>query len=78
MSLGSKLNDFKETPFPTMEEKAVTSIISLLAKTSDEEAIREQIEKLDQQQQDTLMKVIYKGLSVGKNSMALFKWHAQV
>lgn len=32
---------------------------------------------LDDEELDTLMKYIYRGLSDGENSGVLFKWHAQ-
>lgn len=65
--------------FDQMNSRVCRDALKELVKVagSGDAAIGKEIAKLDQQQQDTLMKIVYVGLSSDpSNSAAFLKWHA--
>ncbi|KAJ9453824.1 Actin-related protein 2/3 complex subunit 5 [Diplonema papillatum] len=78
MSLASKLDALKDTPFSIMSKPDANPALNLLLKVDKESKIEEEVKDLSTEQLDILMKVIYKGLASGKNSNTLFKWHGVV
>ena len=79
MSLVSTLDALTENHFSDMNAKLCRDSLKELVKVAGggDAAITKEISKLDQKQQDTLMKVVYVGLKADpSNSSAFLKWHA--
>eukprot|EP01062_Namystynia_karyoxenos_P063252 TRINITY_DN56066_c0_g1_i1.p1 TRINITY_DN56066_c0_g1~~TRINITY_DN56066_c0_g1_i1.p1 ORF type:complete len:107 (+),score=42.49 TRINITY_DN56066_c0_g1_i1:90-410(+) len=79
MSVAPKLEKYRDVAFPNIEKKQADEVTGVLAKTSDEGAIKGAVEALEPWQHDVLMKFIYKALEdPGRSAATLFKWHDAV
>uniref|UniRef100_A0A7S1IUA7 Actin-related protein 2/3 complex subunit 5 n=1 Tax=Eutreptiella gymnastica TaxID=73025 RepID=A0A7S1IUA7_9EUGL len=67
-----------EDCFPDLKVTQHQALLDMLYAKTREDDIKALVASLDVDALDTLMKFIYKGLELGKNSGVLFKWHAAV
>ncbi len=73
------IDSLAESHFSDMNSRVCRDALKELVKVagSGDAAITKEVGKLDQKQQDTLMKIVYVGLSSDPtNSAAFLKWHA--
>ena len=84
LNMGNPLEALKvglqNPPFqgsPAEKAADADAVVSVLAQFKDQQ-IEQAVNSLNQDELDVLMKYVYKGLSVGKYSNALFKWHDAV
>ena len=79
MSLTSMLDRIEDEHFPDLKPSMLRDILGELAAAPSEDVMKKEIQLMTPAQQDTLMKVIYTGLSTDTGKSALyFKWHAAV
>jgi hypothetical protein len=79
LSIGAALDKIAaDVTFSEMKLSTVNVALKEVLAQSSDAAITAEVGKLNSDQQDRLMKVVYVGLREGnaKNSATLFKWHA--
>lgn len=78
MALAASIDKIAHLHFPQMTPSAVRDVTKeLLAFANNESVVEKELSRMNSEQLDVLMKVIYVGLSGDyKNSAAFLKWHS--